>query len=501
VYLIGAGPGDPGLITVRGRERLAEADVALYDRLIGEQLLEATRPDAELIDVGKSAHRHRLSQQEINALLVEKARAGLKVARLKGGDPFVFGRGGEEARALTEAGIPFEVVPGITSPVAVPAYAGIPVTHRDVASNFAVVTGHRRKGGKGADEGLGLDWDALAKMDTVIVLMGVGNLPVIAGELLAAGREPETPAALIRWGTTPRQESVVGTLGDIAERVREAGLRPPAVLVVGDVVGLRDELRWFDTRPLFGLRVLITRPREKAGQMAVRLSDLGAEPVIFPTIAIRPPEDWEPLDTAAGRLSTYDWVIFTSANGVRFFWSRLERTGKDARLFAGTRLAAIGPVTAEELASRGMRPDLVPGQYVAEAILDEIGAVDGRRILLPRADIARPLLADGLRAAGAEVDEIAAYRTLPATTEDAERIRDMLATGEIDVLTFTSSSTVRNFVAALEPLPDVPEGTVVACIGPVTAQTAEESGLPVHVSASEHTIDGLLGALVAYMAG
>jgi uroporphyrinogen III methyltransferase/synthase len=235
--------------------------------------------------------------------------------------------------------------------------------------------------------------------------------------------------------------------------------------------------------------------------MAVRLSDLGAEPVIFPTIAIRPPEDWEPLDTAAGRLSTYDWVIFTSANGVRFFWSRLERTGKDARLFAGTRLAAIGPVTAEELASRGMRPDLVPGQYVAEAILDEIGAVDGRRILLPRADIARPLLADGLRAAGAQVDEIAAYRTLPATTEDAERIRDMLATGEIDVLTFTSSSTVRNFVAALEPVPDVPEGTVVACIGPVTAQTAEESGLPVHVSASEHTIDGLLGALVAYMAG
>jgi uroporphyrinogen III methyltransferase/synthase len=498
VYLIGAGPGDPGLITVRGRQRLAEADVVLYDRLIGDELLDAAHPDAELIYVGKSAQGHRLSQDEINALLVEKARAGLKVARLKGGDPFVFGRGGEEGEVLVEAGVPFEVVPGITSPIAVPAYAGIPVTHRDIASNFAVVTGHRRKGGEGAEEGLGLDWDALARIDTLVVLMGVGNLPVIVRELLGAGRGPDTPAALIRWGTTPRQETVAGTLGTIVERVRKAGLRPPAVLVVGDVVALRDHLRWFDRGPLFGLRVLVSRPRDKAGQMAACLRDLGADPVIFPTIAIRPPDSWEPLDAAVEQLSTYDWVIFTSTNGVRFFWDRLEQTGRDARAFAGAHLAAIGPITAQELTARGLRPDLVPDQYVAEAILEEIGEVRGKRILLPRADIARPALADGLLAAGAEVDEVAAYRTVPTSATDAQKIREMLAAGEIDVLTFTSSSTVRNFVAAIEPLPDLPHDTVVACIGPITAQTAEELGLPVHVSADEHTIDGLLNALIGH---
>jgi uroporphyrinogen III methyltransferase/synthase len=501
VYLIGAGPGDPGLITVRGMQRLSEADVVLFDRLIGDELLDATRPDAELIYVGKSAHGHRLSQGEINALLVEKAQAGLKVARLKGGDPFVFGRGGEEGEVLVAASVPFEVVPGVTSPIAVPAYAGIPVTHRDMASNFAVVTGHRRKGGEGAAEGLGLDWDALARMDTLVVLMGVGNLPVIARELLAAGRGPNTPAALIRWGTTPRQQTVAGTLGTIAEQVREAGLRPPAVLVVGDVVELRHHLRWFDRGSLFGLRVLVTRPREKAGQMAGRLRELGAEPIIFPTIAIRPPESWDALDAAVERLSSYDWVIFTSTNGVRFFWKRLEQTNRDARAFAGARLAAIGPITAQELRARGLRPDLVPEQYVAEAILEDIGGVAGQRILLPRADIARPALAEGLLAADAQVDDVTAYRTARASAKDAQGIRESLAAGEIDVLTFTSSSTVRNFVAALEPLPDLPQDTIVACIGPITAQTAEESGLPVHVSAAEHTIEGLIRALETYVAG
>lgn len=500
VYLVGAGPGDPGLLTIRGRERLAQADVVLHDRLIGKHLLEMTRRDAEVIDVGKSAGRHKLSQDEINALLVEKAQAGLEVARLKGGDPFVFGRGGEEAQALVEAGVPFEVVPGITSPVAVPAYAGIPVTHRNMASNFAVVTGHRQRGGESASDGLGLDWEALARMDTLIVLMGVGNLPVIARELLTAGRAPETPAALTRWGTTPRQQVVTGTLGTITERVRQVGLRPPAVLVVGDVVGLRDDLRWYETRPLFGMRVLVTRPRRKTDQMAARLRDLGAEPVIFPTIAIREPKDWKALDAAIDRLANrrYDWVIFTSTNGVRFFWQRLEKAGRDARTFAGSRLAAIGPVTAQELAERGLRADLVPDRYVAEAILEELGTVEGQRVLLPRADIARPLLADGLRAAGADVDEVAAYRTASAGRDNRTEIRDMLAAGAIDVLTFTSSSTVRNFLAALEPLPDLPEGLVVACIGPITAGTARESGLPVHVSAEEHTIEGLLTALVEH---
>ncbi len=499
VYLIGAGPGDPGLITVRGEERLAQADVVLYDRLIGDELLASVRPEAELIYVGKTADQHRFSQDQINALLVEKARAGCKVARLKGGDPFVFGRGGEEAQVLAAAGIRFEIVPGVTSPVAVPAYAGIPVTHRDAASSFAVVTGHRRKGGEGIREGLGLDWHALAQMDTLIVLMGVGNLPAITENLLAAGRDAQTPAALIRWGTTPRQETVSGSLGSLQERVREARLRPPAVLVVGDVAALRDELRWFDIQPLFGMKILITRPREKAFETASQLRELGADPVIFPTIAIRPPKSWEPLDRAVADLSTYDWVIFTSTNGVRFFWQRLREAGRDARAFSGTRLAAIGPITARELASRGLQADLIPDEYVAESILHHLVDLQGTSILLPRADIARPLLAEGLEEAGARVDEVVAYRTVPAAAEDVERVQAMLATGALDVLTFTSSSTVCQFVHSVGPLPERSEGTVVACIGPVTAQTARELGLPVHVSAREHTIAGLLDALVEYV--
>jgi uroporphyrinogen III methyltransferase/synthase len=482
VHLIGAGPGDPGLITVLGRERLAQADVVLYDRLIGEALLELARPDAELVYVGKSAQQHRLSQGEINDLLVEKARAGLDVVRLKGGDPFVFGRGGEEAQALVAAGVSFEVVPGISSPIAVPAFAGIPVTHRDVASSFAVVTGHRRQGGQKAAEGLGLDWAALSRIDMLIVLMGVGNLPVIARELLAAGRAPETPAALVHWGTTPRQRTVVGTLATIAERVDEEGLRPPAVLVVGDVVGLRREYRlsWFENRPLFGVRVLITRPRDKAGETAARLRSLGAEPIRFPTIDIRPPEDWRALDAAIGRLSSqqYDWLIFTSTNGVRFLWQRLEETSRDARALAGARLAAIGPVTSEALANRGLRADLVPERYVAEAILDEIGPMEGQRVLLPRADIARPALSEGLRQAGARVDEIAAYRTIPVSSYHAHRIRDMLAAGEIDVLTFTSSSTVRNFVSALDPIPPLPEGSSWLALAPSQLRRRGSRGCP-----------------------
>ncbi|MGD1996996.1 MAG: uroporphyrinogen-III C-methyltransferase [Anaerolineae bacterium] len=501
VYLVGAGPGDPGLITVRGRECVAQADVVIYDRLIGSELLEAARPDAELIYVGKSADRHTLSQDRINALIVEKAENGLRVARLKGGDPFVFGRGGEEAQAAVAAGIPFEIVPGVTSAIAAPAYAGIPLTHRDLASSFAVVTGHRREGAESADEGLGLDWAALAKIDTLVILMGVGNLPIITEELRNAGRDPETPAALIHWGTTARQKVVAGSLKNIVARVRETRLRPPAVLVVGEVVTLRDCLRWFETRPLFGLRVLVTRPRAQAGELSKRLRALGAEPVELPTIEILPPEDWSPLDAAIARLDEYDWVIFTSVNGVRFFWKRLSRAEKDARVFANVHLAAIGPATAAELMQHGLRADLVPSRYVAEAILDEIEPVGGRRILLPRANIARPTLAEGLIAAGASVDELVAYRTVLSTLngEVVNRIRQMIASGEVDILTFTSSSTVRNFVSLLEGAPSLAEGTIVACIGPVTAKTAREVGLPADVIAAEHTTDGLIQALIDHV--
>ncbi|MBN1262445.1 MAG: uroporphyrinogen-III C-methyltransferase [Anaerolineae bacterium] len=502
VYLIGAGPGDPGLITVRGRECLVQADVVVYDHLVGSELLDVIRSDAERIYAGKLPDHHTLTQEEINAVLVEKAQAGLKVARLKGGDPFVFGRGGEEALALVEAGLPFEVVPGVTSAIAVPAYAGIPVTHRGVAASFAVITGHRRAEFENAEDGdaLGLDWEGLAGIDTLVFLMGLGALSLIAAQLLKAGRSPETPVASIRWGTTPDQEVVTGTLVDIAERVKAAGLRPPAITVVGEVAALREKLCWFDARPLFGRRVLVTRASAQASRLSAQLRQVGANPVEFPTISINPPEDWGQLDAAIERLSTYDWVIFTSANGVRFFWERLEQAGKDARAFAGVRLAVIGPATAEALKQHGLQADLMPEKFVAEAILEAFGQVKGQHILLPRADIARETLAEGLVEAGAQVDEIDAYHTGPGETDKAEEIRRMVAAGDIDVITFTSSSTVRNFVAALAPLPDLPESLTVACIGPITADTAREVGLPVHVVAEDYTIDGLVESLVHHFA-
>lgn len=500
VYLIGAGPGDPGLITVRGRDRLAQADVVVYDRLIGSELLDAARPGAELIYVGKRPDHHTLTQDEINAVLVEKAQAGLRVARLKGGDPFVFGRGGEEAQALAAAGLPFEVVPGITSAIAAPAYAGIPVTHRDVAASFVVITGHRRMDFEEAEDGdvLGLDWPALAAVDTLVFLMGVSTLPVIAEQLLRAGRASETPVASIHWGTTPAQQVVTGTLADIAHRAEATGLRPPAVTVVGEVAALRDEMRWFDALPLFGQRVVVTRARAQASRLSAQLRALGADPVEFPTIAINPPEDWAPLDAAIERLEQYGWVIFTSVNGVRFFWQRLERAGKDARSFANARLGAIGPATAGALQEHGLKADLVPPKYVAEAILERIGPVDGERVLLPRADIARPALAEGLKSAGAQVDEITTYRTGLGGADKADELRRKLAESEIDVVTFTSSSTARNFVAALEPLPDLPPSLTVACIGPITAGTARDLGLPVTIVAEEYTIDGLVDSLIRH---
>lgn len=499
VYLIGAGPGNPGLITVRGQECLAQAGVVVYDRLVGPGLLDTARPDAERIYVGKKPDRHTLPQDKINELLVEKAQLGLEVARLKGGDPFVFGRGGEEAQALQAASIPFEVVPGVTSAIAAPAYAGIPVTHRGIASSFTVVTGHRQKQTDVSSENrLGMNWPALATMDTLVFLMGISNLSIIVEGLLNAGRDPSTPVAIVRWGTTPRQVVVTGHLQDIVDRAQRAGIKPPAVTVVGKVAALRDQLNWFDTRPLFRRRILVTRARAQASQLSARLRALGAEPIEFPTIEILPLEDPTALDEAISQLRDYDWAIFTSVNGVSSFWERLEQAGKDARAFAGVQLGAIGPATSRELQSHGLRADLVPSRYVAEAVLAEIGPVTGKQILLPRADIARPALADGLQAAGAIVDDIAAYRTVLGDSEDADRISQMLAEGKIDILTFTSSSTVRNFVAALDPVLTLPETVTVACIGPVTAQTADDLGLPVHVTASQYTIDGLIQALIKH---
>jgi uroporphyrinogen III methyltransferase/synthase len=497
VSLIGAGPGDPGLLTLRGAEALAGADVVVHDYLANPVLLAHARPDAELIYVGKKAGSHSRSQEEINVLLVDRASAGLRVARLKGGDPFVFGRGGEEALALIDAGLPFEVIPGVSSAVAAPAYAGIPVTHRGLASSFAVITGHEDP----AKEESAIDWSRLAtSTDTLVFLMGVGNLPQIVAKLMAHGRPPETPVALVRWGTMPNQQVVSGTLADIVDRVRAVDLKPPAVTIVGQVAGLRQQLHWFEDRPLFGQRVLVTRTRQQASALSARLRALGAEAIELPTISISPPDDRTPLDRAIAEVSHYDWIIFTSVNGVGQFWEQLACAGLDARALYGVQLAAIGPATAARLGEYGLRADYMPDEYVAEAIAAGLGDVRGQRVLLPRADIARPALADLLRQNGATIVEVAAYRTLRPRM-DADKLSRLLA--RVTVATFTSSSTVSNLAAMAQDagleLPQALAQATIACIGPITAATARELGLQVTVVAKAYTIEGLVEALLGHL--
>ncbi|MBI4233141.1 MAG: uroporphyrinogen-III C-methyltransferase [Chloroflexi bacterium] len=494
VYLVGAGPGDPGLITVKGLRVLVEAEVVVYDRLVGQRLLAHAPSSAELVDVGKGRGQRRMSQDEINALLVARGRRGQRVVRLKGGDPFLFGRGGEEAEALAAAGVPFEVVPGVTSAIAVPAYAGIPVTHRAVSSSLSIVTGSEDP----EKEASRVDWAALARADTLVVLMGLEGLPSIVGALQDAGRGPETPVALVQWGTEPRQQTVVGNLGDILQRAQRAGLTPPVVIVVGEVVRLRDRLRWFDTKPLFGKRVLVPRTRHQAGVLSELLAGAGAWPVELPTIEIEPTSNWASVDRALSQLSSYRWVVFTSANGVELLFQRLGTLGSDARAFGTAKVCAIGPGTAEALGKHGLRPDLVPGEYVAEGIVQALRSLcsPGDRVLLPRAAEGREVLAVGLRAAGAHVDEVALYRTvLPAETR--ERAREVLAQG-LDAIAFTSSSTVRHLVEVLEDGAQALRGVAIACIGPVTEATARELGLRVDVVAREHTVPGLVAALVEH---
>ncbi|WP_018084946.1 uroporphyrinogen-III C-methyltransferase [Desulfurispora thermophila] len=497
VYLVGAGPGDPGLITVKGRECIARADALVYDRLAGPRLLAYARPDARLYYVGKSPQRHALKQEEINALLVELAGQGLVVTRLKGGDPFVFGRGGEEALALARAGIEFEVVPGVTSAVAVPAYAGIPVTQRGMTSTLGIVTGNEDPGKESTD----LDWAGISSMGTVVFLMGMANLPAIVRQLLAHGRSPDTPVAVIRWGTRPEQAALTGTLADIVDLVREHNFTNPAVIVVGQVVSLREQLAWFEKKPLFGRRVLVTRSREQASALCAAVEQLGGEPIEFPVIQIVDPESYAPLDRAIARIRRYHWIIFTSANGVRYFFRRLWEQGGDVRDLQGINIAAIGPQTRLAVERYGIRVAYVPEEYRAEAVVDGLrgGLQSGQAVLLPRADIARDVLPRQLRQMGLQVDEVTAYRTV-AGAGNADMIRELLQAGQIDYVTFTSSSTVRNFVSALNH-PDLPgllqsRAVKVAAIGPVTAQTARELGLPVHIQAGRYTIEGLLEAIV-----
>lgn len=484
VYLVGAGPGDPGLLTLRGAEVLARADVVVYDRLSVAALLDLAPESAERISVAKSAGRAVMDQRDINALLVERGRAGQEVVRLKGGDPFVFARGGEEAAALQRARVPYEVVPGISSALAVPAYAGIPVTLRHSSTSFTVVTGHEEPGKRGE-----VDWEAVARVGgTIVVLMGVGRIAGIVERLLAGGLDPSTPAAAVQWGTRPEQRTVRATLATLPAQE----LAPPSVIVIGSVAS--SSLDWFESRPLLGRRVVVTRPRHQASGLARRLRDEGAEPVEVPTIEIVDPSDGgASLRAAVADVAAYDWVVLTSANGA----TRLCDQLRDGRDLAGVKLAAIGPGTAEALAGRNLVADLVPERYVAESLLEAFPlphADHGGRVLLARAEVARDVLPRGLEAMGWSVDVVPAYRTVPAAPTPARREAVLGA----DVVTFTSSSTVERFLEAFgaDAVPPV-----VACIGPVTADTARHLGLRVDVVADVHTTDGLVDALVGLVAG
>jgi uroporphyrinogen III methyltransferase/synthase len=512
VYLIGAGPGDPKLITVRGQELLCIADVVVYDRLAHPALLRQLRPDAEQVYVGKASAHHAMKQSEINALLIDHALRGKRVARLKGGDPFVFGRGGEEAEACRKADIPFEIVPGITSAIAAPAYAGIPVTHRDAASSFAVITGHERDdAGEAGTRAPGKaegrrNWAHIANAaDTLVFLMGVESLPEISARLQEHGRSPDTPAALVQWGTWPGQRVVTGTLATLMDQARRAQMTPPAVCIVGEVVRLRESLRWFDDvsqRPLYGKRILVTRAREQVSALSDLLRSEGAEPIEFPVIKIVPREDLSDLDHALRTLERYDWVVLTSANAIPILAERIEALGRDTRLFASTQVATIGPATAEALYRHlRIRADFMPDEAVAEAILDQWPDTDltGKRLLLPRAREARDVLPNRLRDRGADVVEIPIYDTV-LDASAAHDLRARLREGTLDVLTFASSSTVRNFAHAItggDPaeLPAMVGDACIAAIGPITAETVRELGLTPHILASEHTIPGLVEAL------
>jgi uroporphyrinogen III methyltransferase/synthase len=498
VYLVGAGPGDPGLITVKGLEVLRRADVVVYDQLASPELLQEAPAEAELIYVGKKAGAHALPQDGINELLVQKARAGLTVVRLKGGDPFVFGRGGEEAEELAAAGIPFEVVPGVTSAVAVPAYAGIPVTHRRYTTLVTFITGHEDPT-KAAST---IPWAALGpNPGTLVFLMGVKNLAENCRRLVSAGRAPETPAAVIQAGTTLAQRTVVGTLATIAARAREADLSPPAVLVVGGVVELAGPLTWWENRPLWGKTVLVTRSREQASRLVEALSAAGARCLEVPTLEIAPPADFAPLDAALQNLARYDWVIFTSANGVSAFMDRLFLQGLDVRALGGAKIAVIGPATGEALKKYGLVAEVVPNTFQAEGLLAVLTprVTPGTRILLARAAQAREVLPDGLTRLGAEVEVVPVYRARSPQSVPPE-IAGELAAGRVDILTFTSSATVHNFAGLVGPdrFQGLAARATVAAIGPITTATLKEYGITTQIEPDAYTIPALAAAIIEY---
>lgn len=497
VYLIGAGPGDPGLLTLKAKSCIEQADVVVYDYLASPSFLAYARKEAQCIYVGKKGGDHTLTQEKINQLLVEKATQGLSVARLKGGDPFVFGRGAEEAQELLAAGVRYEVIPGVTSAISAPAYAGIPVTHRDHTSFVSFITGHEDPTRKDSR----MQWDLFAKSDaTLVFLMGVKNLENIVTQLMDHGKPGDTPVALVRWGTTPKQQTVTGTLDTIVEIVAKARLKSPAIIVVGSVVTLREELAWFDKAPLFGKKIVITRARAQASGLLADLTRLGAECIEIPTIRIEPPADNTPLIDAIHCIREYDWLVFTSVNGVRCFFDTLFGLGKDVRILGHLKFACIGPVTKERLADYGIVSDILPATFRAESVIEAFSAADiqGKSILLPRAKKARTILPEELTRMGARVDEVTVYETV-LEKEAGPVLRDLLEKDQIDAVTFTSSSTVSNFMSLLPEGrgTDLMKNVTIASIGPITSDTIRTFGLSPTVEADPYTIDGLVNALLS----
>jgi uroporphyrinogen III methyltransferase/synthase len=491
VYLVGAGPGDPGLITVKGMECLNKADVIIYDRLLDSRLLTLAKQKTKRIYVGKSSGDHSLEQSEINQIILKEAKRGKTVVRLKGGDPFVFGRGGEEAEILADHAIPFEIVPGISSAIAVPAYAGIPVTHRGVAASFTVVTGHEAT----PKTDVLIDWKIISRgHDTLVILMGVNNLDSLVDLLLKNGKPASSPVAVIEQGTTGFQRTLIGTLEDIAVKAREADVQPPAIIVVGKVVSLRKKLRWFEDRPLFGKRILVTRAKHQAGELSRILIENGATPIELPAISILPAS--HELDEQINNLIAYQWIIFTSVNGVSIFFQRLSELKVDIRKLSNIKIAAIGSATASAIKRYGILVDCIPAKYTSKELLNELKKqnVRGCHILLPRADIAGKELTNGLIELGAEVKEIIAYRII-IDKKGVSKIKKLLAANQIDIVTFTSSSTVINLSSVLGKNHKLLQKPLIACIGPVTAETAQKLGLRVDMVAQKQTIPGLVQAI------
>jgi uroporphyrinogen III methyltransferase/synthase len=498
VYLVGAGPGDIGLLTVKGKRCLERADVVVYDFHLNAQVLNYINHEAEFIYAGKRGGRHALGQEEINAILVARAKAGKVVTRLKGGDPFVFGRGGEEAEALAAEGLQYEVVPGVSSAVAAPAYAGIPLTHRKYSSSFAVIPGYEDI----TKEDSAIDWAKLAAgVGTIVFLMAVKNIEVVTKKLIEHGRSPDTPVAIVRWGTRADQTTLTSNLSDVAAQVKEKEIKPPAVVVVGDVVRLRETLKWYELKPMFGTRILVTR--EHTGGFEA-LEDLGAEVIEFPTIEVVPPGDWGPMDTAINGIVRGDrvphWLVFTSANGVKYFFTRYLDLGHDIRDLKGIKVCAIGKKTAEEAGKFGIRVDLMPEKFRAEGLVEAFlkdlgGDLKGTRFLLPRAEVAREVFPDAIRAAGGEIDVPVAYRAvIPATR--GKRLRRFLREGRISVATFTSAATFSNFREILGPEADeLLRDVAIAAIGPVTAEAIKQGGLKVDIMPSEATVEAMVEAI------